>query len=56
MQSVEGSSEPVTLKRVAEATEPPVVPVSAGPKIALALGAALLVLALGVWLGSAISQ
>jgi len=47
---------PVVLKRVAEATEPPSVPVSRGPMIALALGGALLVLAVGIWLGSVISQ
>jgi serine/threonine-protein kinase len=49
-------SGPVVLKRVAEGTDPPsAVPVSRGPMIALAVGGALLVLALGIWLGSVIS-
>jgi serine/threonine-protein kinase len=47
---------PVVLKRVTDATEPPSVPVSKGPMIALAIGGALLVLAVGIWLGSVISQ
>jgi len=55
-QSIDTSSGPVALKRWTEGTEPPTVPVSKGPMIALAVGAALLVLAVGVWLGSLMGQ
>jgi len=56
MQSMDSSSGPTELKRVAEATEPPTVPRSKGPMIVFAVVAAFVVLAVGIWLGSIISQ
>jgi serine/threonine protein kinase len=54
--SDEAASAPTVIRRATDGTEPPTVPVSRGPMIVLAIGAALLVLAVGVWLGSVISQ
>jgi serine/threonine-protein kinase len=46
------SSMKTSVQRSGEATDPPMVPVRRGPMIALAVGAACLVLAVGIWLGS----
>jgi serine/threonine-protein kinase len=46
------SQSPPATSPIQSGTEPPVVPTSNGPKLAIGIGAALLLLLLGVWLGS----
>jgi serine/threonine-protein kinase len=51
------ASQPVPAPlRAREPTDPPTLPVQRGPMIALAIGAAIALLAIGVWLGSVLGN